>query len=251
MWRKDSLMWLIVVSVVFFLNLTTCFAGIEFDFARLLKQKLGKDKRVSIAVIYDGDSGNVTTYGNLWRDKLESALSTEGLTVMPRKDLVVLIDELSLQGNNTLLERFMNIDVIVTGVYYVNEDANHVEFFLKAFDVKVGRLVLAKFYGRIFLSQDDKVKLSEVIGNVYGKHFSRNSIKQIRPGMHISEVEKALGKPEREVYGGLYSNLSAVKYGNNWIILEDFIVKCVVPVNLMKFKKVGFTVVPEDCSKIQ
>jgi len=43
---------------------------------------------------------DITTYSNFSRDKIENGFSAVGLTIMPRKDLVALINEFSLQNNN-------------------------------------------------------------------------------------------------------------------------------------------------------
>lgn len=218
------------------------------EFSKHLRKRITPNTKVVVATIYDGETGDITSYGNLLRDKIEASLREAGLDVLPRKDLIVIMGDPSLKDKK--LEKLTNADVVIIGVYYLDRYRRTVRLFLKAFDFRKNSFIPIRFkFADILLSESDQRRIKDIIGNVY--MYNRNEkdlINTIHPGMHASEVRRILGKPDREVYGGLYSSFSAMKYGDHWIIFEDYLVKCVVSDKKIRFKKVGFSLIPIGCN---
>lgn len=83
------------LALATFISITTftivAFGGPASDFAKDLKSKLRFNQRVAITYIYDAKSFNITAYGNLWRDKVSTALNLEGIKVVSRKELGILM----------------------------------------------------------------------------------------------------------------------------------------------------------------
>ncbi len=72
------------------------------------------------------------------------------------------------------------------------------------------------------------------------------AVKNLRNGLHVDEVIHMLGKPEMILDGTFYGYPQALKYGDYWLIFEEFSLSC--KVRRLKTKRVGITKVPLPCS---
>ena len=63
-----------------------------------ISKALRPGEAVAVSYIYDTESGNVTELGNLYRDKTETALADDGVTVKPRRDLALIIEDVESHG---------------------------------------------------------------------------------------------------------------------------------------------------------
>lgn len=151
-------------------------------FAKELKRWLRKGERVAVSYIYDGDNSDITAYGDRWRSRIEAALSRKGVTVVPRKDIVLFIEDVeSFRGEEEgdLWRRF-GAEVVIVGRYYVEREQQRytVEMLLKALRVGTGELFAREFRG-LRLSAQDRKRLVKVLGNVARRRFEGLSKKSL------------------------------------------------------------------------
>ena len=140
--------------------------------------EIDQNARVGICWIYDGDNYDLTAYGNLWRDRLEIALAKQGRAVLPRKDYVVLVDDIESFGKNITEDDLLDAmepDIIVTGVYYRHgrkpEKGPFVELMLKAYRLDEKRIVAAFRYEIPAPDEKDLKRMADVKGNVIRVKF--------------------------------------------------------------------------------
>ncbi len=112
------------------------------DFSRNLAQRLKASEKVAVSAIYDGENFYTTAYGNLLRDILVANLVRNNVKVVPRKDLMVVMEDVEAYGNGNLLGG-LKAEVVVVGCYYKDTQAGRTELVLKAVRVKDRKILWA------------------------------------------------------------------------------------------------------------
>jgi hypothetical protein len=108
----------------------------------------------AVSFIYDSENGNVTALGNLYRDKTEMALSDDGVTVKPRRDLALIIEDVESHGFGKTEQDVWDAsgaDVVICGRYSASKadkpgEPDAIYLLIKAFRVSDGSLVKAVEY---------------------------------------------------------------------------------------------------------
>ncbi len=95
-------------------------AGFETEIRKII-HRVHKGESAAVASVYEEKSGDITALGDLWRARMEAALSGGGVMLKSRKDLGLLQDEAEMFGSGPggILER-AGADVVVTGTYTVD-----------------------------------------------------------------------------------------------------------------------------------
>ncbi len=160
-----------------------------YDFARRLKRKLKSGERVAVSYIYDGDTYDVTAYGNRWRDRLESALVEKNITVVPRKEVALLMEDLETFGEKSLesLWKGLDSDVMVMGCYYrkFSSRGYWVQIVLKAVRVKSKTIITAKRF-KEKVSVTELKGFTRVMGNVRKQRIKRMGRKPLFLKAHLN-----------------------------------------------------------------
>ena len=135
---------------------------------------------MAVCWIYDGDNGNYTAYGNLWRDRVEAALAGNGYRYVPRKDIVLLIDEAESFGRGKQAEhiwREAGAEVMITGAYYFQagegEEPDHMEIVLKAVWIGDAHSAGAVRLEGIGINLSDRRRMVDIKGNAIYKRFEQ------------------------------------------------------------------------------
>ncbi len=87
-----------------------------------LVQNIRPTDRVGVTKVYERTSGDITELGNLLRDRIEAALSREGVRVVPRLDLWPLEEDMANFGRNSSLGQVLDraeATVVILGKYHI------------------------------------------------------------------------------------------------------------------------------------
>ncbi len=146
------------------------------DFARRIKKRLHPGERVAVSYVYDGETGDITAYGNRWRDRLVSALTERRIRVVPRQDLALLVEDLETfgEGSPEGLWKRLEAQVVIVGRYYrrFSKDGYQVEICFKALRTNPKEILLSRTY-RVEFTPGEMPLLTMVRGNIYRRRLKR------------------------------------------------------------------------------
>lgn len=162
-----------VLRLIFFIWFISCVnaysfnvsSNIEGDFVSELKSKVSPKKcEVAVSYIYDADTYNLTLYGNLIRDNLETFLTKNGFDVAPRKDIAILLEDMSAE-NMDIFD--LKAGVLLLGCYYrfFLKNDYKIRLVLKAYYIKDKKIILVKSYKKRLSTQELEM-FAKVKGNI-------------------------------------------------------------------------------------
>jgi hypothetical protein len=105
-------------------------------------KELARGDKVAVSQIYDGASGDFTSLGDRLRDRIETSLIERGLSVVPRRDLAVLMDERELGGEEAPEVKELKAKAVISGRYYISKEKKaFAELHLRALSVSENRII--------------------------------------------------------------------------------------------------------------
>lgn len=173
--------WIFVAASVFFLA-AGCAAvskgeraaqdsaseGLSDAVGEMVKE-LSRGDKVAVSQIYDGSSGDFTALGDRLRDRIETSLIERGFSVVPRRDLAVLMDERELGGEEAPEVKELKAKAVISGRYYISQERKaHAELHLRALSVAENKIIGG---GQIKepLPQDWLSLVAQARGNIFAK----------------------------------------------------------------------------------
>ena len=114
-----SYRWLLVL--LFALGATACTPSFDRQMAELAKE-IGPNESAAVSWIYEEPSGNITSLGDDWRQRVEKGLRDHQVEVKARKDIGVIIDDIGsfgLGGDEQKVWQQAGADVVISGNYHV------------------------------------------------------------------------------------------------------------------------------------
>jgi len=135
--------------------------------------EIPEHEAVAVSWIYDGSTGDITALGNSWRDRLESALKNSSVTVKARKDLGLIIDDLTTYSKETSESTIWSTsgaDVIVVGEYRINVQDNRIILNIKA--LRKNASLAATLHWSEELPRNWSKLAAQIKGNIYHKEIS-------------------------------------------------------------------------------
>lgn len=166
--RKDVLLLIGLITTLFYGTAN----AVENDFKKLFRN-VPAEYQIAVAPIYDGVSGDVTALAELWRDFLENTINQLQLNSVTRKDIVLLMDEVSTFDNTEKIDDLLensSVDVLVSGRYYLT--GNQAELHLKVLKVDSGKILSSHQFKPVL--PKNWVKLVSVIkSNIYHQKVNR------------------------------------------------------------------------------
>jgi hypothetical protein len=147
---------------------------------------LPKGDRVAVSHIYDRTHGDYTELGNLYRDRMENLLRAREISVVARRDLGLLVEDMDFYGASGKAQKVLasaGADVVIWGRYHRDKDPKgraRIILFLKAVRVpgsSCGPAVL----GSVEIREAFDPKWAALASRVFGNHY-RDGLEAIAPG---------------------------------------------------------------------
>lgn len=166
-----------VVFLSFFLATIVWAEDPAKNFAKRLKKRLHTKERVAVSYVYDRETGDISVYGNRWRDRLVSALTERKIKVVPRQDLALLVEDIETfrKGSPEALWRGLEAQVVIVGSYYrkFSKDGYQIEICFKALRTNPKEILLSKTYEKVKLTPGEMRLLTVVRGNIYRRRLKK------------------------------------------------------------------------------
>jgi len=149
--------------------------GLSFHVEKLVTG-LDRGSAVAISQIYDGENGDLTGLGDRLRDRIETALVNMGFLVVPRRDLIVLMDERELGSAKRPEIKDLEAGAVISGRYYLPPgDKGSAEVHLRTLSLEENRVRGAVSFSEALPADWHKL-VSSIKGNIYHK-----GIEQVSP----------------------------------------------------------------------
>lgn len=157
------------------------------NFVEQLKIKMHPQNRVAISYIYDAITLNITKYGNLIRDTLTNELVNQSVKVVPRKDLIILLEDINAMNGDIL--KTLSSDILIIGCYYLKPSKKRIEIdiVLKSININTGEIIASYIYSS-YVSSKYLPLLTDVVGNIRENKLEKLNKKSIYLNVSINKV---------------------------------------------------------------
>ncbi len=156
------------------------------DNMEALLGELPRGSAIAISQIYDGENGDITALGDRLRDRIETSLISKRFVVVPRRDLIIMMNEKELGEGKAPEIKDLEAGAVISGRYYLTSgDKGAAEVHLRLLSLAENKAIGAVSF-RETLPGDWHRLVSSIRGNIYHKGVEQVSAAGGGPSLSAS-----------------------------------------------------------------